>query len=430
MTCHVKHNDPRIAAFELLTAVFQKRRRFDEALAAQNNLLDLEPRDRALARLLALTVMRRTGELDAMIAPMLRKPLRGKAAPVQNLLRLGAAQFVFLKTPAHAAVSTMVDAAAVTKNGPYKKFVNAVLRRLTREGAVPANDPGRQNTPDWLWNSWVRAYGAAQATAIAEAHLVEPPLDITVKFDPDRWAQQLDAKCLPTGSLRRTRGGDIRSLPGFVEGAWWVQDAAAALPVRLLGDVTGQTVFDLCAAPGGKTAQLAAAGANVFAIDNDAIRLERVRENLQRLGLNAQSVTADATRWSPPQTADAILLDAPCTATGTIRRRPDIARHRTPDDVARLANLQSALLDHAAAMLRPGGLLVYATCSLQPEEGPDRIAALRNDGAPFESVPIQPNEVCGLESAITQDGNLRTLPSFWADRGGLDGFFIARLRRT
>ncbi len=209
-----------------------------------------------------------------------------------------------------------------------------------------------------------------------------------------------------------------------------MQDAAAALPVRLLGDVTGQTVFDLCAAPGGKTAQLAAAGANVFAIDNDAIRLERVRENLQRLGLNAQRVTADATRWSPPQTADAILLDAPCTATGTIRRRPDIARHRTPDDVARLANLQSALLDHAAAMLRPGGLLVYATCSLQPEEGPDRIAALRNDGAPFESVPIQPNEVCGLESAITQDGNLRTLPSFWADRGGLDGFFIARLRRT
>ena len=426
----MKRNDPRIAAFELLNAVFQKRRRFDEALAAKNDLADLEPRDRALARLLTLTVLRRTGELDAMIAPLLRKPLRGKAAPIQNLLRLGAAQLVFLETPAHAAVSTMVDTAAATKNGPYKKLVNAVLRRLTREGTAPADEPGRRNTPDWLWNSWVRAYGADKSAAIAAAHLVEPPLDITVKFDPEIWAERLEAERLPTGSLRRTAGGNIPELPGFAEGAWWVQDAAAALPVRLLGDVDGQTVFDLCAAPGGKTAQLASAGANVIAVDNDEQRLERVDENLKRLGLDAQLIAADATEWAPPHQADAILLDAPCSATGTIRRRPDIARQRAPDDVARLAKLQDALLKHAATLLRPGGLLVYATCSLQKEEGPDRIAALRDSDAPFEPVPIQADEVNGLETAVTPEGALRTLPSFWADRGGLDGFFIARLRRT
>ena len=426
----MKRNDPRIAAFELLTAVFQKRRRFDEALAAQNDLAALEPRDRALARLLALTVLRRTGELDAMIAPLLRKPLRGKAAPIQNLLRLGAAQLVFLETPAHAAVSTMVDTAAATKNGPYKKLVNAVLRRLTREGTTPETDPGRRNTPDWLWDSWVRTYGPDQAAAIAEAHLIEPPLDITVKTDPETWVEPLEAELLPTGSLRRTAGGDIRGLPGFPEGAWWVQDAAAAIPARLLGDVSDQTVFDLCAAPGGKTAQLAEAGAKVQAVDSDESRLQRVDENLSRLGLNAQLVTADATQWSPPQTADAVLLDAPCTATGTIRRRPDIARQRTADDVTRLAKLQAALLFHAATLLRPGGLLVYATCSLQPEEGPERIAALREEGAPFEIVPVRPEEVPGLEAAITPEGTLRTLPSLWADRGGLDGFFVARLRRT
>jgi len=426
----VKQNDPRIAAFDLLTAVFQKRRRFDVALAAQNNLADLETRDRALARLLTLTVLRRTGELDAMIAPLLRKPLRGKAAPIQNLLRLGAAQLVFLETPAHAAVSTMVDTAAATKNGPYKKLVNAVLRRLTREGALPMDDPGRRNTPDWLWNSWMQAYGADKATAIAEAHLIEPPLDITVKSDPEMWTERLGAKRLPTGSLRRTSGGDIRNLPGFAQGAWWVQDAAAALPARLLGDVSGQTVFDLCAAPGGKTAQLAAAGANVVAIDSDAARLELVDENLKRLGLHAQLDAADATQWLPTQPADAILIDAPCSATGTIRRRPDIARLRTPDDVARLAKLQDDLLKRAATLLRPGGKLVYATCSLQPEEGPDRIASFLQEGAPFELVPIQPNEVTGLEAALTPEGTLRTLPSFWAYCGGLDGFFIARLRRT
>ena len=425
----MKLTDPRVAAFELLLAVFQKRRRFDEALAVHRDLPDLEPRDRALARLLALTVLRRTGELDAMIAPLLRKPLRGKAAPVQNLLRIGAAQLVFLQTPAHAAVSTMVNAADATGNRPYKGLVNAVLRRLSREDPVQADEPGRRNTPDWLWKVWERAYGPETAAAIAAAHLTEPPLDLTVKRNPEIWAERLEAELLPTGSLRRKTGGDIRNLPGFGEGDWWVQDAGAALPARLIGDIAGKTVFDICAAPGGKTAQLAAAGADVHAVDSDATRLKRLQENLTRLRLDARLVAADATQWSPPHPADAILLDAPCTATGTIRRRPDIARLRTQSDVRRLAALQSDLLARMADMLKPGGSLVYATCSLQPEEGADRIAAFLAQDSQFIRTPIEPSEVPGLEMAITADGDLQTLPSHWPDRGGIDGFYIARMRR-
>jgi 16S rRNA (cytosine967-C5)-methyltransferase len=426
----VKIKDPRIAAFELLVAVFQNRRRFDEALAIHQDFPNLAPRDRALARLLAMTVLRHTRELDAMIAPLLRKPLRGKAAPVQNLLRIGAAQLVFLETPAHAAVATTVSAAQATRNGPYKGMVNAVLRRMVREGATRAADPGRVNTPDWLWKSWTRAYGEETATVIATAHLNEPPLDFTVKEQPKPWAERLDAILLPTGTLRRTGGGDIRALPGYDDGAWWVQDAAAALPARLVGDVAGKTVFDLCAAPGGKTAQLAAAGAEVHAVDADEKRLQRLGDNLQRLGLRAQLIQADATAWTAPKQADAVLLDAPCSATGTIRRRPDIAHHKSPKDIQRLAALQDSLLDRAADMLHPGGVLVYATCSLQPEEGPERIEALLGRGAPLMRFPVMPSELPGLESAITAKGDVRTLPSLWPGIGGMDGFYIARLRRN
>lgn len=426
----MKITDARAAAFELLLAVFHERRTLDEALTIHRDLPDLAPRDRALARLLAMTVLRRAPELDAMIAPLLNKPLRGRAAPVQNLLRLGAAQLVFLKTPAHAAVATTVAAAEKTGNRPYKGLLNAVLRRLSREDAAPAENPGRTNTPDWLWKSWRDAYGEATTDSIAAAHLVEPPLDLTVKQRPEWWTERLEAEQLPTGSLRRPTGGDVRALPGFEEGAWWVQDAAAALPARLLGDVTGKTVFDLCAAPGGKTAQLAAAGAEVFAVDTDATRLKRLEENLARLGLGAHPIAADVAEWTPRQPADAVLLDAPCTATGTIRRHPDIARLRRPADIARLAALQDRLLGRMPDLLKPGGTLIYATCSLQPEEGPERIAAFLAQGAPFTRLPIDAQEVVGLEEALTPDGGLRTLPSHWAGMGGIDGFYVARLRRN
>ena len=421
--------DPRVAAFELLLTVFHDQRPFDDALALHRGLATMEPRDRALARLLAATVLRRAPELDAIIAPLLNKKLRGRAAPVQQLLRLGAAQFVFLGTPAHAVVATTVAAAQIAGHRAYKGLINAVLRRLTREGATPAAEPGRLNTPDWLWRSWVADHGAARATAIADAHLTEAPLDITVKSDAAGWAEKLDATVLPTGTLRRSAGGDIRALPGFADGAWWIQDAAAALPARLLGPVAGQKIADLCAAPGGKTAQLAAAGADVFAVDSSATRIKQLDENMRRLKLNVRLVAADATTWRPNEALDAVLVDAPCSGTGTIRRHPDIARLKRSGDVRRLCALQDKLLAHATTLLRPGGLLVYATCSLQAEEGAVRIERLLAQGAPLARVPVESDEVPGLEVAITDAGDLRTLPTHWPEAGGLDGFFIARLRR-
>lgn len=344
-----------------------------------------------------------------------------------NALRLGAAQRLFLDTPAHAAVDTTVR----LLRGPFAGFkglANAVVRKVDK---VPAGiDPGRENTPDWLWRSWSTAYGEDTATAITAAHATEPPLDISVVADPDRWAETLDATLLPTHSLRRPVGGDPSTMPGFSDGAWWIQDAAAALPARILAPAAGEDVIDLCAAPGGKTAQLAAMGATVTAVDRSGARLERLRDNMDRLNFSVTVVEADAAAWRPDKPARAVLLDAPCTATGTIRRHPDIAHIKTEKDVAKISAVQDRLLDAAVEMTAPGGRLVYATCSLQPEEGPDRIAAQLRRDAPVRLDPISASELPGLSDAIQADGTVRTLPCHWKERGGLDGFFIARLERS
>ena len=316
--------------------------------------------------------------------------------------------------------------------GGYKGLVNAVLRRLAREGQALAagQDAARLNTPDWLWASWSAAYGAETTRAIAEAHLADPPLDLSVKRDAEAWAERLGARVLPTGALRLPPGtGDVARLPGYDDGAWWVQDAAAALPARLLGEVAGRRVLDLCAAPGGKTAQLAAAGAEVTAVERSEARLGRLRDNLARLGLAAATVTADAAEWRPPAPAEAVLLDAPCSATGTLRRHPDIAHLKGPEQLSALTALQDRLLAAALGMVAPGGLLVYAVCSLQPEEGPQRIAALLSGGAPAARIPVEPGELDGLEELVTPEGDLRTLPCQLAEAGGMDGFYTCRLRR-
>ncbi|MGH6927134.1 MAG: RsmB/NOP family class I SAM-dependent RNA methyltransferase, partial [Dongiaceae bacterium] len=270
---------------------------------------------------------------------------------------------------------------------------------------------------------------AEGAEAIAAAHLREPPLDLTVKSDPTAWRDRLGATLLPTGSLRRPADGRIDALPGFLEGAWWVQDAAAALPVRMLGDVAGKRVIDLCAAPGGKTAQLAAAGADVVAVDRSEPRLQRLRDNLDRLDLRADTVAADATEWIPEQPADAVLIDAPCSATGTIRRHPDVPWLKRPGDIPKLTLLQDRLLRAATAMVKPGGLIVYCTCSLQPEEGGNRIDDALRDGIPAERAPIDASVVAGQSQFITAAGDLRTLPYHLGEIGGIDGFYAARLRR-
>ncbi len=392
----------------------------------------LPARDRAFARLLVATVLRRLGQIDALIAHCLNTPLPPRAAMVHDMLRLGIAQLLFLRTPPHAAVATTVDLAELRGFISHKGLVNAVLRRLSQEGPglVAQQDAARLDTPDWLWRGWSQAYGEERTRGIALAHLKEAPLDLTVRRDPETWRDQLEAILLPTGTLRRTGGGAIMSLPGYSAGAWWVQDAAAAMPATLFGDIAGQRVVDLCAAPGGKTAQLAAAGARVTAIDRSPRRLDRLNANLARLSFTVESLVADAATWRPPEPVRYVLLDAPCTATGAIRRHPDVPHLKTPDDVARLAAVQERLVAAAVEMLAPGGTLVYCTCSLEPQEGPQQVAKLMARGAPVTRRPIAPHEIGGLAECLTPDGDLRTLPSHLSEFDGIDGFFATRLVRT
>jgi 16S rRNA (cytosine967-C5)-methyltransferase len=425
----------RAVALALLVAVLDRQRPLDDALEAQRDLKLLTARDRGFARLLVATTLRRLGQLDAAIDACLRHKLDADRPLARHILRLGAVQLLFLDTPAHAAVD---GAVALADGGPargLKGLINAVLRRLAREGhaLVAAQDAARLDLPGWIWESWTASYGEPQTRAIAGVLMQDPPLDLTVRADqeigPAGWAAQLDGRVLPSGTVRRLGGGDVEQLPGFAEGAWWVQDVAAALPARLLGPVAGLTIADLCAAPGGKTAQLAAAGARVVAIDRAARRLDRVRANLARLGLAAEIVTADAATWQAATPCDAILLDAPCSATGATRRHPDVLHLKRPEDIARLAALQDRLLDNAVRQLKPGGLLVYCTCSLEAAEGPARIERLLSQGAPVRRKPVDSAEFAGLDGLITPDGDLRTLPCQLAEQGGMDGFYAARLTR-
>jgi 16S rRNA (cytosine967-C5)-methyltransferase len=419
----------RMVALDLLGAVLRRKRPLDDAIEDNSTVHELSARDRAFARLLVATVLRRLGQIDALIDRCLNMPLAPRAALVHDILRLGVAQLLFLRTPAHAAVATSVDLAQGRGFISHKGLVNAVLRRLSVEGQrlAEAQDAARLNTPDWLWRSWSNSYGEATARAIAAAHLKEAPLDLTLREDADGWCSRLEATLLPTGTLRRAPGGSIAALPGYAEGIWWVQDAAAALPARLFGDVAGQAVVDLCAAPGGKTAQLVAAGAQVTAVDRSPRRLDRLVANFDRLGLPIAAVAADALTWRPERPIDAVLLDPPCTTTGAIRRHPDVPHLKLPEDVARLSIVQDSLLWAAIDMLRPGGILVYCTCSLEPAEGAQRIEALLEAGAPVARRRIAPDEIGVEPDWITEAGDLRTLPCHLAEYDGLDGFFSARL---
>jgi len=409
--------DPtRESAFDLLTAVLERHRPLEEALGA---LPALEPRDRAAAHRLAAAVLRRMGTLDAVLEPFLRKE---PPEPVRQVLRIGAAGLLLLETPVHAAVGTAVDLAKRRGLTPFAGLINAVLRKVAAGGpdALDDLDPARLDTPAWLWAAWGQA-----ARAIATAHQSEAPLDLSLKPGA---APPEGGLLLPTGSVRFPAGTRVADIPGFESGEFWVQDAAAALPALLLAPRPRERIADLCAAPGGKTAQLAAAGAIVTAIERDANRIERLTANLAHWRLHANVINADATEWTPPDLFDAVLLDAPCSATGTIRRHPDVARIKRPRDVQTMTLAQDKLLDAAAAMLRPGGRLIYAVCSLQPEEGAPRIAAaiartgLRHD-------KFRADELAALPEALTREGFLRTHPGLWRDRGGMDGFFAARLIR-
>ncbi|GAB5388265.1 MAG: transcription antitermination factor NusB [Alphaproteobacteria bacterium] len=392
---------------------------------------NLAPRDRAFARLLVVTLFRRLGQVDAVIDSFLRNPTELKPAMARDILRLGTVQLLFLGTAPHAAVGTSVQLAGSIARGRLKGLINAVLRRVAEEGPalLENQDPVALNLPDWLVKGWRDAYGKKQARRMALASLEPPALDITVKTNPDFWAARLQADQLPTQSLRRPVGGMVHELAGYPEGAWWVQDAAAALPVKLFGPVKGKRVIDLCAAPGGKAMQLAAARANVTALDRSESRMEALRENIERLRLPAELVCTDLLSYSPAEEYDCVLLDAPCSATGTLRRQPDAIHLKSRGQIDRLVGMQRRMLDKAISLARVGGLVVYCTCSLEPQEGEKQIDRLLDKRDDVELVPVTADEFPALVPFINDQGTLRTLPSHWAERGGMDGFFAARLRR-
>ena len=429
-------DDPaRLCAQAALVDILHRRLPLDGVLPPRLDGLDDE-RDRRFAHRLVLTVLRHHGVLRAAVDSLLDRPLPSAQARVRLLLETGLAQLLLLDVPDHAAVDSSVALAGALRLGRYRALVNAVLRRAQRErGRLEAMlDPPFAALPEWLAGRWIDRFGRDAAADIAGALRAEPPLDISVARDPERWAARLGGAVL-TGNTVRRAAGPVAGLDGYQGdegrdgGGWWVQDAGAALPARLLPVPEDGLVLDLCAAPGGKTAQLAAMGARVVAVDRSARRLRRLRDNLRRLRLEAEIVEADAAFWRHPEPAGAVLLDAPCSATGTLRRRPDIAWTKTEADIAALARVQAALLAGAAAQLQPGGVLVYAVCSLEAEEGPAQIARFLAQNPALERAPVEAAELGPVAGALTPEGDVQTLPCHLAAQGGMDGFFIARLRR-
>jgi 16S rRNA (cytosine967-C5)-methyltransferase len=412
----------RRAALDLLTAALARRAGMEEA-TSRPSFAGLSPRDRGFAHAAVLATLRHLGPIDRALDARLAKP---PPEAVRNILRLGAAQAFVLNTPAYAAVGASVDlAAAVRETRPFKGLVNAVLRGLTRE---PPNmtDP-EALAPPWLFARWKSAFGAEQALALAAQIAGEPATDLTPRDPAAVPPAELEVEVLPGGSWRTALRGDVSTWPGFDDGQWWVQDASAAVPARLFDLGPGKTALDLCAAPGGKTLQLAATGAEVTALDRSAARLVRVGENLARMGLKAETVTADAGDWGDARSFDAVLLDAPCSATGTFRRNPDMLWAARPGDIASLSAVQSRLLDSAARRVKPGGQLIYCVCSLEPEEGEAQVAGFLGRTEGFVLEPMTAGEGGAPEAGLKADGTLRILPHQRA--GGTDGFYVARFRR-
>ncbi len=417
----------RSIAANTLTAVLERRRPLEEAWDKDAYSM-LAARDKGFAQLLVKTTLRRLRQTDALLNIYLSKPLPPQAGTVGQHLRLGIVQLLWLETPPHAAVNEAVEAVRGQGYAPYAGLVNAVLKRAARDGKADMEKMPAVNLPDWLWQGWQSAYGREEAAAIAEALTAEPPLDITVKSGAETWANRLRGEVTAPYSVRLNEYGQVMELEGFAEGEWWVQDIAASLPVTLLGGVRGLCVLDMCAAPGGKTAQLACAGAKVTALDRSEKRLRLVDENLSRLRLAAECIAVDAALYRPDAPPDAVLLDAPCSATGTLRRHPDVAWHRTPADIVRLADIQRKLLHHALDIVKPGGLVAYAVCSLEPLEGERQIEALLNERRDVKLCDAPAASPMHRLARKTPHG-WRTLPSFLPEQGGMDGFFMACIQK-
>jgi 16S rRNA (cytosine967-C5)-methyltransferase len=418
---------PRAEAVRLVSLVLRRQAQLDEVFdesATRGLLSQATPQERSLCYAIVATVFRRKGEIDHLLSKFLTKPLPRSSGLAREILLTTAAQLVFMRTAPHAAVALAV---AIAKADPearhFAALVNAVGRRLADAGKAGPPDDLAINTPSWLFARWLARFGPDTAREIARAHSEIAPLDLTVIGDAEGWAKRLGGEHVSAQTVRLSNWqGSILGLPGFTEGQWWVQDEAAAIPARLLGDVKGLRVLDLCAAPGGKTAQLASAGAIVTAVDRSARKMQRLEENLRRLRLSAETVVADALHFQPPVSFDAVLLDAPCAATGIIRRHPDIPYLRSPEQIVELAAIQHSLLLKAASLLRPGGMLIYCTCSLEAEEGEDHLSRLPPN---VMLLPLDPRQFALRPEWLDGRGCLRTLPN-----QGLDGFFAMRLQRT
>jgi 16S rRNA (cytosine967-C5)-methyltransferase len=443
---HKNKRDPaglsvRRLVIETIAHVLKSRQGLDEAFELLLPPSGLEGRDIGLAKAIAQTSFRYKGSLEALIEQCCDDGLPAKSGSLRHILITAAAQILHMDVADHAAVDLAVTLTREdNRSAPYHALVNAVLRRIAREkdAILSENQTIGEDTPEWLLKRWIKAYGQEVAHALAQAHHQLPSLDMTIKDSPDIWAKRLNGVVLPNGSIRLlSRDTPIPDLEGFHEGAWWVQDVGASFAAQLLKPQAGERILDLCAAPGGKTAQLAAAGALVTALDRSEKRLKRLSENMARLNLNVTVVVADGMTYSA-EPFDAVLLDAPCSATGTLRRHPEVAWVRIKEDILKLAQTQSRLLDQAAKLVKLGGRLVYCTCSLEPEEGIDQINAFLNRNKDFRREIITKNELFGFEHAITEQGDVRTLPCLsLADQeseksstfNGMDGFFIARLKR-
>jgi 16S rRNA (cytosine967-C5)-methyltransferase len=422
----------RKAAISILSQVLRRKRPLDLAAAEILAATELEPRDQNFARAIASAGLRHFGQLEALIRAFVPKaPPPHKAGPTLEILLAGSAELLFLGVAAHAAVDGANRMArADPKAVHFKPLINAVLRRVAQEGrrVLKEQDAPQLNTPDWLFERWRGTYGEEKARSIASAHLEIPPLDLTLKSAYDPYTELEGAMRLAPGHVRLRDAGKVENLPGFAEGRWWVQDFAASLPATLLGDVRGKSVLDLCAAPGGKTLQLAAAGAYVTAVDIAPERLALVDANLKRTGLSAELVAADVRDWRPESPAPFVLLDAPCLATGTIRRHPDLPWIKSAADLVNAESLQSELLDAAAEITAPEGTLVYAVCSLEAEEGVEQIESFLARHRDFARRELRACDIID-DSFITERGDLATLPFYWSDKGGMDGFYAARLKR-
>ncbi|MGP4693419.1 RsmB/NOP family class I SAM-dependent RNA methyltransferase [Agrobacterium cavarae] len=422
----------RMAAAKIISAVIDKKTSLDGMMDAEHGnpaYRSLNLADRALVRAIVNSALRHLPRIETAISMMLDGPLPQGARSLHHVLVVAVAQMLYLDVPDHSAVDLAVEQAhRDPRNKRFVKLVNAVLRRLGREkDAVMAAIDAVPVLPDWFYNRLVKSYGEEAASRIAASQLLPSSIDVTVKSDPDRWAKELNGTVLPNGSVRLgSFEGQVSALPGFAEGEWWVQDFSASVPVRLMGDLKGKRVADLCAAPGGKTAQLILAGAKVTALDQSGNRLKRLRSNLERLGFEAETIEANMLKYQPDELFDTVLLDAPCSSTGTMRKHPDVSWTKDEKDIAKLATLQEQMLRQAVTLVKDGGMIVFSNCSLDPSEGEEMVARVLASDSNLERVPVEAKDLPGMEIAINANGDLRTTPDMF---GGVDGFYATVLRK-